>query len=445
MEKTRSITGVFFLFILLQSLTLFGQRISVSGTEFRKNGNRIWLNGTNTPWNKWNDFGGGFNCDWWNDEFQELKDLHINCTRVWITCDGNNAGINISDDGYISGVNALFWSHVDQLMEIAQSKQIYVMIALISFDHTKPGNTNASRWIKMYNSAINRQSFVDNYAVPFVNRYKDNPYFFAVDVGNELEWVWENHGVPSDSVINLVSRVADAVKANSEVLVCQGLGAGIKYNTSARGGSGNYLANVNVDFYNIHYYDWQNQWFGNPFDLSPSTYNMNSKPCIIGESSAKGSAGYTAQQCYQKAFEKGWQGLMVWTSNGVDDNGDKWDSKPGTDWIYDNYPNLVAGIENAIIDYMNSDFKLFQNSPNPFNATTTFRFTLPQESNVQISIYNISGNLIKTLVNSDFSAGNHSIVWNCSDNTGNTFSSDLYFYKITAGDFIETKKMLIIK
>jgi len=291
MEKTRSITGVFLLFILLQGLTLFGQRISVNGTEFRKNGNRIWLNGTNTPWNKWNDFGGGFNYDWWNDELQQLKDLHINCTRVWITCDGNNTGINISDNGYISGVNDLFWSHVDQLMEIAQSKQIYVMIALISFDHTKPGNTNASKWINMYNSTINRQAFVDNYAVPFVNRYKNNPYFFAVDVGNELDWVWENHGVPSDSVINLISRVADAVKTNSEVLVCQGWGAGIKYNTSARGGSGNYLANVNVDFYNIHYYDWQNQWFGNPFDLSPANYNMNSKPCIVGESSAKGSVG----------------------------------------------------------------------------------------------------------------------------------------------------------
>jgi hypothetical protein len=444
MEKTRSITGVFFLFALLQSLTLFGQRISVSETEFRKDGNRIWLNGTNTPWNKWNDFGGGFNYDWWNDEFQQLKDLHINCTRVWITCDGNNTGINISDDGYISGVDVLFWSHVDQLMEIAQSKQIYVMIALISFDHTKPGNANASKWIKMYNSAINRQSFVDNYAVPFVNRYKNNPYFFAVDVGNELEWVWENHGVPSDSVINLVSRVADAVKTNSEVLVCQGWGAGIKYNTSARGGSGNYLANVNVDFYNIHYYDWQNQWFGNPFDQSPANYSMNSKPCIIGESSAKGAAGYTAQQCYQKAFEKGWQGLMVWTSNGVDDNGDKLNSKPGTDWIYDNYPYLVAGIENAVTDYRNPGFRLFQNSPNPFNSTTTIGFTLPQESNVQISIYTISGNLIKNLVNSDFTAGDHSIVWNCSDTMGNTLSAGLYFYKITAGDFIETKKMIII-
>jgi hypothetical protein len=445
MEKTKSLTAVFFLFMLLQSLTLFGQRISVSGIEFMKNGNRIWLNGTNTPWNYWNDFGGGFNYDWWNDEFQQLKDLHINCTRVWITCDGNNAGINISDEGYISGVNSLFWSHVDQLMEITQNKQIYVMIALISFDHTKPGNANASKWINMYNSEENRQSFVDNYAKPFVDRYKDNPYFFAVDVGNELEWVWENHGVPSDNVIDLISRVADSVKSNSEVLVCQGLGAGIKYNTSAHGGSGNYLADVNVDFYNIHYYDWQNQWFGNPFDLSPSNYNMNSKPCIIGESSAKGSAGYTAQQCYQKAFEKGWQGMMVWTSNGVDGNGDKWDSKPGTDWIYNNYPHLVLGIECAIKEYMNPGFKLFQNSPNPFNSTTTIRFTLPQESNMQIRIYNLTGNLVRTLIKGNFSAGNHSILCKCSDNMGNILSPGLYFYKITSGDFIETKKMLIIK
>jgi hypothetical protein len=320
-----------------------------------------------------------------------------------------------------------------------------VMIALISFDHTKPGNPNASKWIKMYNSEENRQSFVDNYAVPFVDRYKDNPCFFAVDVGNELEWVWENHGVPSDNVIDLISRVADGVKTNSEVLVCQGLGAGIKYNTSARGGSGNYLANVNVDFYNIHYYDWQNQWFGNPFDRSPSYYYMNSKPCIIGETPAKGAAGYTSQQCYQKAFEQGWQGLMVWTSNGVDDNGDKWDSKPGTDWIYNNYPDLVLGVGSAVKEHMNLSFKLFQNSPNPFNSTTTIRFACPHAGKLQIQIYDISGCLVKTLVNGYFSVGGHSVVWNYDDTMGNAISTGVYFYKITYGDITETKKMLIIK
>jgi hypothetical protein len=436
--------SLIFLFIF-QSLTLSGQRISVSGTEFRVNGSRIWLNGTNTPWNKWNDFGGGFDTGWWDNEFRQLEDLHINCTRVWITCDGNNAGINIDNDGYISGVNALFWLHVDRLMEIAQERQIYTMIALISFDHTKPGNPNASKWINMYNSDVNRQAFADNYAVPFVNRYKDNPYFFAVDVGNELEWVWENHGVASGNVINLISRVADGIKSNSDVLVCQGWGAGIKYNTSAHGGSGNYLANAHVDFYNIHYYDWQNQWFGNPFDRSPAYYNMNSKPCIIGETPAKGSAGYTALQCYQKAFEQGWQGLMVWTSNGVDGNGDKMDSKPGTDWIYTNYPDLVLGTGNGVKEYINPGFGLLQNSPNPFNSTTTIGFNLPQDSHVQMSIYSLTGNLLTTLVSSNFSAGHYSTLWNGSDNSGNAVQTGVYFYKMVSGNFIETKKMTIIK
>ena len=444
MQKTKSIASIFLSFILFQSLTLYSQRISVSGTEFRRNGARIWLNGTNTPWHLWNDFGGGFNYTWWNDEFQQLQDLHINCTRVWITCDGSNTSIEIDDEGYVSGVSSLFWSHVDQLMEIAESKQIYLMIALISFDHTKPGNPNAAKWTNMYNSATNRQSFVDHYAIPFVNRYKDNPYFFAVDVGNELEWVWENHGVASDSVINLISRVVDGVKANSEVLVCQGWGAGIKYNTSARGGSGNYLTDVDVDFYNIHFYDWQDQWFGNPFDLSPSDYTMNTKPCIIGETPAKGAAGYSPQQCYQKAFEKGWQGLMVWTSNGVDGNGNKFDSKPGTDWIYENYPGLVVGIEDVKAENADQDYRLYQNSPNPFHASTTIRFTLSRDSHVQTRVYDVKGNLVTTLASGYFSAGNHLIDWDSSDHSGNTLSAGLYFYEFTSGNFIETRKMLLI-
>lgn len=445
MVRTGCIAGIFFILFLVQFIALSGQRISVNGIQFEADGARVWLNGTNTPWDKWNDFGGGFEYDWWNDEFQELKDLHINCTRVWITCDGSNTGVTIGEDGFISGVNSLFWSHVDQLMEIAQDKQIYLMIALISFDHTKPGNTNASRWINMYNSATNRQSFADNYAVPFVNRYKNNPYFFAVDVGNELEWVWENHGVESDNVIDLISRVADAVKANSEVLVCQGLGAGIKYNTSAMGGSGNYLADVSVDFYNIHYYDWQNQWFGNPFDYSPTDYNINSKPCIIGESSAKGSAGYTPLQCYQKAFEKGWQGLMVWTSNGVDGNGDKYDSKPGTDWIYANYPGLIDDIIEIETHDENTGFKLFQNSPNPFNSSTTIRFTLPHTDYAQIQIYDSVGNLVKTLVDDYFTAGSHTVVYDISSDNGSTLSAGSYFYHFKSGDYTETGRMLLMQ
>jgi len=324
-------------------------------------------------------------------------------------------------------------------MEIAESHEIYVMIALISFDHTKPGNPNASKWIDMYNSEDNRQSFVDNYAEPFVKRYRDNPYFFAIDVGNELEWVWENHGVASGNVIDLITRVVNTVKENGDVLVCQGWGAGIKYNTSIRG-SGNYLADVNVDFYNIHYYDWQNQWFGNPFDSSPSYYNIDSKPCIIGEAPAKGSAGYTAQECYQKAFEQGWQGLMVWTSNGVDGNGDKWDSKPGTDWIYNNYPDLVEGSDTAIENHIDLNFKLYQNHPNPFNPSTEIKYQVKAPCQINLAVYNLKGQAVQELVDSYQSPGTYSVNLNMQDHP-----SGIYVYKVRMGDFQKFRKMLKIE
>jgi hypothetical protein len=437
--KMSLLKNLLFLLSFLLSCNILGQRITINGTEFAVNGKRIWLNGTNTPWDKWNDFGSGFTYSWWNNELQQLKEFHINCTRIWITCDGNNAGITINNAGYISGVTATFWSHVDQLMEMAQSKQIYLMIALISFDHTKPGNPNATKWIKMYNSADNRQAFVDNYAVPFVNRYKSNPYFFAVDVGNELEWVWENHGVASGNVIDLITRVANGVHQSSEVLVCQGLGAGIKYNTAAHGGSGNYLATAGVDFYNIHYYDWQNQWFGNPFDHTPSYYTMNTKPCIVGETPAKGAAGYNPQQCYQKVFEQGWQGLMVWTSNGVDGNGDKWDAKPGTDWVYTNHPDLVV-VAKQDSGAIPSEYKLNQNYPNPFNTDTCIKYSLQTGSDVHLTVYDVSGQVIKAYNFKDQNAGEHTLTFSA---TG--LSSGIYIYKLNAGLFKKSHKMLLVR
>ncbi len=331
------------IFILLTGILhqqTHAQRISVSGTEFRAGANRIWLNGTNTPWNSWNDFGGNYNSAWWNGEMQKLKDNHVNSTRIWATSNGE-VGINIDANGYVAGATAQFWSNMDDFMAIAQAKQIYVMVAMISFDHTATYHTNYTRWRAMVNSAVSRQSYIDNYVKQFVNRYKNNPYFFAVDCGNELDWMWDNQGISASNVQDLITRTANVTHANSSVLVCQGLGAGIKYNTNVYGGSGNYLAHTNMDFWNIHYYDWMNTYFSNPFDKSPTDYGLNDKPCIIGESPAKGGAGYTPLQNYQKAFQKGWQGLMPWTSNGVDGNGTMADSKPGLDWIYANYPSLV--------------------------------------------------------------------------------------------------------
>lgn len=91
------------------------------------------------------------------------------------------------------------------------------------------------------------------------------------------------------------------------------------------------------------------------------------------------------------------------------------------------------------------EFKLLGNSPNPFNPTTEIAFELPVEVHVKIQVYNINGQLIKTLVDKKMAAGQKCITWNSKNKTGNSVPSGTYFYRIEAGDFNQTKKMLLIK
>jgi len=86
------------------------------------------------------------------------------------------------------------------------------------------------------------------------------------------------------------------------------------------------------------------------------------------------------------------------------------------------------------------DFALQQNRPNPFNASTVIKYELPQQSQITIEIYDILGRKVTTLIDKQQSAGYHQVNWQVDD-----FASGLYFYKLQAGDYNETKKMILIK
>ena len=90
-------------------------------------------------------------------------------------------------------------------------------------------------------------------------------------------------------------------------------------------------------------------------------------------------------------------------------------------------------------------FALHQNYPNPFNPTTQIRYDLPEDANVNITIYDIMGRSIRSLVNSQQTAGYRSIQWNATNNLGEPVSAGMYIYTIQAGDFIDTKKMVLLK
>ena len=96
-------------------------------------------------------------------------------------------------------------------------------------------------------------------------------------------------------------------------------------------------------------------------------------------------------------------------------------------------------------DGLPADYALEQNYPNPFNPATTIEYSLPTRSEVTISIYNILGQEVKTLVNAVKAAGDHVARWDGTDRTGERVASGVYFYRIEAGNFVSSKKMLLLK
>lgn len=90
-------------------------------------------------------------------------------------------------------------------------------------------------------------------------------------------------------------------------------------------------------------------------------------------------------------------------------------------------------------------YSLHQNYPNPFNPLTEIKYALPRDEYVQITIYNLMGKEVQSLIREDKVAGTHSIQWNATNNEGKQVSAGVYLYKIQAGDFSETKKMILLK
>ncbi len=90
-------------------------------------------------------------------------------------------------------------------------------------------------------------------------------------------------------------------------------------------------------------------------------------------------------------------------------------------------------------------FSLSQNYPNPFNPVTTLRYDLPENGLVNIIIYDMMGREIKNLVNQTQDAGFKSVIWNATNDYGKPVSAGIYLYQIQAGEYISTKKMVLLK
>lgn len=147
----------------------------------------------------------------------------------------------------------------------------------------------------------------------------------------------------------------------------------------------------------------------------------------VWEYSASGNYTYTAP-----AYD--WYGLVVFPNVR---------NKVGT------YSIRISNASATGIDpepFVPTQFALYQNAPNPFNPTTTIRYDVPSGSaHVTLSICDVSGRVVRTLVDRSETSGTHTVEWDGKDVVGENVSTGVYFYRLNAGSFTETKKMVFLK
>ena len=110
-----------------------------------------------------------------------------------------------------------------------------------------------------------------------------------------------------------------------------------------------------------------------------------------------------------------------------------------TDKTYANVPKVIGDYQIPI------SFSLSQNYPNPFNLQTEIEYALPKDSHVTLQIYNVQGQLVRTLVDEDQGPGYHKILWDGRDSVVEEVASGIYFYQIKAREFVQSKRMVLLK
>jgi flagellar hook assembly protein FlgD len=90
-------------------------------------------------------------------------------------------------------------------------------------------------------------------------------------------------------------------------------------------------------------------------------------------------------------------------------------------------------------------FTLHQNYPNPFNPTTNLRYDLPEQAQVTLTVFDLMGRQITQLVNTTQDVGYKSVQWNATNSFGKPVSAGVYLYQVRAGEFVQTKKMVLLK
>ncbi len=106
----------------------------------------------------------------------------------------------------------------------------------------------------------------------------------------------------------------------------------------------------------------------------------------------------------------------------------------------------MADVSEVLPEFQSPDYSLNPCYPNPFNPATTISYDLPEAANVRLVIYDVAGQRVQTLVAGEtVGAGRHEVVWNGTDEAGRVVPAGVYFCRLDAGGYSETRRMALVK
>ena len=417
------------------------------------------------------------------DEVLDLaENTGINVIRSWGFNDdpSDQSVLQISPGVY----NANTWAALDSIIFKANQSNIKLILPLVNYNDDYGGmkqyiewfndinNPNYSLesgyqeyfysdpiikdWFKSYlDSVITRVNHITNI------QYKDDPTIMAWELANEpRDEPQGNINLLTDWIVEMTQHIK-SIDSNHIV----GIGSESNYwgNTSI-----DYFISINdieiVDFITLHLYVDSDHLGLNSIQeveefvserINTSHSDLN-KPIILEEFGFDrnfiDSYGYDRRDYYQAIYNQ----INLDSGNGSNfwvlfpDDFEDWDDGKGV-YSYDtDLLDIISSSGNVSIDENNvilqSNISNFQNYPNPFNPTTTIEFSIHYDLKVKLQIFNIKGQLLKTLCDDEFTKGTYSIIWYGEDDFDNSVSSGIYLFKLKLNGKTEAmKKCLLLK
>jgi hypothetical protein len=385
-------------------------------------GKNIYLNGVNTPWNDYGqDFGCNYSSSYFETMFTNMQAYGVNSTRVWVHTDGR-CSPTFNSSGVVTGLPANFYSNLDDFL--TRAKNHHVAVILVLWAHELDGRFSGVDRTDLILNNSRTDAYINNVLTPMVQRYANNPAILAWEVFNEPDFLLPNEQASNRTVVppyelqRFIGRLAATVHRNSDQYVTVGA-AMYKYNCDRIGSNppdngtcfGNYWSDSNLqsasgdseaylDFYQVHYYNWQAPYWSFWTSSGPDYYLYSDKPVIIGEWGIDANQGKS--QFLNDTYNANYAGAIAWSYWYDPCCGGGWDDiKNELKAFRDAHPNEVdINLNNSgSAPDFNTSASASPASLSPGGATTitaTVANTGGALSNsiVDVEIYNSSGTQI---------------------------------------------------